>query len=133
DGSSNDGFATVEPWLPMEGTRPRNLCDMQKDKRSILHLYRQLILLRRQTPAFRSGDYAPLRSRNDVLAFERFTATDKFQVALNLTREPRRVDWLEEGTLVLSTHLDRKDISVKRSRRLRPAECGIVKPREHTY
>jgi alpha-glucosidase len=102
---------------------------MQKDKRSILHLYRQLILLRRQTPAFRSGDYAPLRSRNDVLAFERLTASDKFQVALNLTPEPRRVDWLEEGTLVLSTHLDRKDVAVKRSLLLRPDEGVIIKMR----
>ena len=129
DGSNNGGFTTGEPWLPMGGTSARNVCDMQKNKRSILHLYRQLILLRKQTSAFRSGDYAPLRSRNDVLAFERFTATDKFQVALNLTHEPRRVDWLEEGTLVLSTHLDRKDISVKRSLLLRPDEGVIVKTR----
>jgi alpha-glucosidase len=129
DATRNGGFTTGEPWLPMGRTSACNVCDMQKDKRSILHLYRQLIVLRKQTPAFRCGDYAPLRSRNDILAFERFTGSDKFQVALNLTHEPRLLDWLEEGILVLSTHLDRKDLAVKRSLLLRPDEGAIIKVR----
>jgi alpha-glucosidase len=107
----------------------RNVCDMQKDKRSILHLYRQLISLRKETPAFRSGDYAPLRSYNDILTFERFTASEKFKVALNLTHEPRRIDCASGGNVILSTHLDRKDIAVERSLLLRPDEGVIVKMR----
>ena len=99
---------------------------MQKDERSLLHLYRQLIRLRKQTPALHSGDYAPLRSHNDVLAFERFSPTEKLNVALNLTHEPRRMDFASDGNVVLSTHLDRKDSTVERSLLLRPDEGVIV-------
>jgi alpha-glucosidase len=68
DGTRSGGFTTGEPWLPMGHPNPRNVSNMEKDGYSILHLYRQLISLRKQTPALRSGGYAPLRSRDDVLA-----------------------------------------------------------------
>jgi alpha-glucosidase len=129
DATNNHGFTKGEPWLPMGPTGGRNVCDMQKDKRSILHLYRQLIWLRKETPAFRSGDYAPLRSHNDIFTFQRFTATEKFNVALNLTHEPRRLDCASDGNVVLSTHLDRKDIAVERWLLLRPDEGVIIRLR----
>ena len=53
------GFTSGKPWLPMGPPSGRNVSDMQKDERSLLHLYRQLIRLRKQTPALHSGDYAP--------------------------------------------------------------------------
>ena len=34
-------------------------------------------------------------SHNDILAYERFTATDKFRIALNLTHEARRMERAE--------------------------------------
>ncbi|MFL6818386.1 MAG: alpha-amylase family glycosyl hydrolase [Bradyrhizobium sp.] len=128
DTTKNGGFTTGEPWLPMGGTSKRSVCDMQKDKRSILHLYRELIRLRKTSPAFRSGDYAPLRSYNDIFAFERFTDAEKFRVALNLTHEARRVD-CPDGDLVISTYLDGKDMAVQRSVLLRPDEGVIIKMR----
>ena len=102
---------------------------MEKDRRSILHLYRALIRLRKQTPALRTGEYAPLRSRNDILVFERYTQTEKYHVALNLTDEPRRMHHPVEGHLILSTYLDGKDMAVKGSMLLRPNEGVIIKLR----
>jgi alpha-glucosidase len=127
DGSRTGGFTTGEPWLPMGGANHRNVCDMEKDRRSILHLYRQLIWLRKEMPALRTGEYAPLRSRNDILAFERFTGTDRYHIALNLTHEPRRLDHAVAGQLILSTHLDRKDMAIKGPLLLRPDEGVIIK------
>jgi glycosidase len=72
----------LESLTPRPGIREQNL---QKDDGSILHLYQELIRLRKETPAFHSGDYAPLRSRNDLLLYERFTVGERFIVALNLT------------------------------------------------
>jgi len=129
DETKNGGFTTGEPWLPMGDARHRNVCSMEKDRRSILHLYRELISLRKQTPALRSGEYRPLRSRNDILSFERFTDSDRYHVALNLTDQPRRMHYLVEGQVMLSTHLDRKDFAVKDGLLLRPDEGVIIKCR----
>jgi alpha-glucosidase len=71
-----------------------------------------------------------LRSRDDVLAFERFTSTEKYHIALNLAHEPRRIVGAVEGHTILSTHLDRKDLAVKRSLLLRPDEGVIIRCRE---
>lgn len=50
----------------------------------MLNLYRKLIALRRESPALVEGDYVPLASRSDVLAYERRSARQRFRVALNL-------------------------------------------------
>jgi alpha-glucosidase len=128
DATRNGGFTEGEPWLPMAGTNRCNVAELQKDARSILQLFRELIRLRKNTPALRTGDYAPLRSRNDILAYERFTATDRFRIALNLSHEARRLEGAE-GKIVLSTHLDRKDRPATRSLVLRPDEGVMIRMR----
>jgi alpha-glucosidase len=125
--TTNGGFTTGVPWLPMGTTSRRNVADLQKDDGSILHLYQELIRLRKETPAFHSGDYAPLRSRNDLLLYERFTAGERFIVALNLSHEVRRIDLADGGNIALSTHLDRKNMAVVGSLLLRPDEGVIIR------
>jgi alpha-glucosidase len=98
---------------------------MQEDNRSILHLYKNLISLRKETPTLNSGDYEPLRSRSDVLCYKRFSETETFTVALNLTHEARAIGAVEEGALVISTLLDRTGVAIKRGHLLRPDE-GII-------
>ena len=126
DSTRNGGFTTGEPWLPMGTSKSRNVADLRKDERSILHLYRELIRLRKQMPALHSGDYEPLRSHNDILTFRRFTASESLTIALNLTHEPRRID-CADGYLVFSTHLDRKDLHVAHFLLLRPDEGVIIR------
>jgi alpha-glucosidase len=125
DATANHGFSTGEPWLPIEGIGERTVLHMQEDKRSILHLYKNLISLRKETPALNSGDYEPLRSRSDVLCYKRFSEAETFTVALNLTHEARAIGAVEEGALVISTLLDRTGVAIKRGHLLRPDE-GII-------
>jgi alpha-glucosidase len=125
DASQHHGFTTGEPWLPMKGIGTRNVADLQKDDRSILHLYRELIRIRKKVPALCIGDYRPLRSRNDILAYERFTSTDRFTIALNLTHEGRLLEQIGKGSIVLSTRLDRTTAPVSGQHLLRPDE-GII-------
>jgi alpha-glucosidase len=129
DTTRNGGFTAGVPWLTMGTSSCRNVSDLQKDDNSILQLYRELIRLRKETPAFHSGDYAPVRSRNDVFRYERFAAGGKFAVALNLTHEPRRIELAGDGNIALSTHLDRKNVPVAGSLLLRPDEGVIVRLR----
>jgi alpha-glucosidase len=129
DTTKHHGFTTGEPWLPMSGIKTRSVAELQKDERSILHLYKALLALRRATPALRCGDYAPLRSRNEILCYQRFTDQEKFTIALNLTHDARRLEEIGEGDIVLSTWLDRREVPLAPDLLLRPDEGIIVRMR----
>jgi alpha-glucosidase len=127
DDSPLAGFTSGEPWLPLgKDVATRNVAALQADHSSILWLYRRLIELRRREPAFTAGEYLPLRSRNDVLAYKRVTKALQFLVALNLVHQPRRLDWEGRGRLVLSTYLDRDGTAVREPPLLRPDEGVII-------
>jgi alpha-glucosidase len=113
DGSETGGFTTGEPWLPLGDTSKRNVEQQRKEPRSLLSLYRQLIALRRQEPALTRGELRPLRSRNDIFSFGRMLDSAEILIGLNLVHEPRRWEWEGTGTLLLSTHLDRKEQRLK--------------------
>jgi alpha-glucosidase len=129
DETENRGFTTGKPWLPMTAIKTRSVSELQKDETSILKLYKELLALRKATPALHSGDYAPLRSRNDILCFQRLTQDEKFTIALNLTHDARRLEGLSEGRIVLSTWLDRRDVPLARRLLLRPDEGIIIRMR----
>jgi alpha-glucosidase len=129
DATPKGGFTQGEPWLPMATESRCNVLDLQKDPCSILNLYRELIRLRKQTPALQSGDYAPIRSRNDVLLYERFTSTEKFMVALNITHEPRVTEIPGGGKIAISTCLDRQGLRIAGPLLLRPDEGVIIQLR----
>jgi alpha-glucosidase len=107
DSSEQGGFTSGIPWLPLdEASRQSSVAELEKDEHSILHLYRRLISIRRAAPALRTGNYVPLRSQHDILAFER-RAVDRMIIALNIANEPRLFEFRGEGRLLLSTYLDR--------------------------
>jgi alpha-glucosidase len=121
------GFTLREPWLPLgKDVETRNVRSLQADHSSILWLYRRLIELRRREKIFISGDYAPLRSRNDILAYRRGSSESEVLVALNLVHEPRLLDWHGHGSLLLSTYLDRDGRAAKGPLLLRPDEGVII-------
>src|SRR5262249_38781661 len=59
DGSPGRGFTTGTPWLPF-GDRAINVAAQIEDSTSLLSLYRELIWLRKRTPALHRGRYRPL-------------------------------------------------------------------------
>ncbi|SFJ72637.1 alpha-amylase family glycosyl hydrolase [Bradyrhizobium sp. Gha] len=107
DDSESGGFTTGGPWLPLERGEAPNVAEQQRDDRSLLALFRALIGLRREHACLREGGYAPLRSRDDVLAFKRVAGATEMLVALNTTSEPRKWHWRGRGRVLMSTHLDR--------------------------
>jgi alpha-glucosidase len=128
DGSANGGFTCGTPWLSMgDDVAERNVLHQQKDPRSLLWLYRSLIGLRKQEPALRSGDYLPLRARNDVLLFKRATAREQLLIALNFSAEPRRLDLQEAARVLISTYLDREPAVLNRPAMLRASEGLVLK------
>lgn len=104
DASPHAGFSTAEPWLPLHadwGTR--NVAAQEADPRSMLHLYRRLLALRRASPALSIGSMTVLPAGDDaVLAFERRHGDQRIMVALNMGEEERRLD-MTSGRVLVST------------------------------
>ncbi len=130
DASSNAGFTTGEPWLPLSMDHSdRNVEALSADPGSILTLYRRLLTLRRSTSALSIGSYRGIRNEGPVLSFERMGAGEDLAVILNFGAEPR--DWtLPEGRkahLLLSTMLDREGEPAGPVIRLRPNEGLIIR------
>jgi len=63
----------------------------RNDPGSLLCLYRDLLALRRATPALHRGDYRSLDAPEDVFAFERRAGASRVLVALNFSGGERRV------------------------------------------
>lgn len=106
DGSTNAGFTTGEPWLPLNPDWPvRNVAAQHGDPGSMLNLYRSLLALRRATPALSIGRYVAAASERDVLAYEREHDGDRLLIALNLSSEPRSLllPAGTEGAVIAST------------------------------
>lgn len=121
---SGTGFTSGRPWLPLpEDSDKRNVEAQQADDRSILHLYRRLLELRRSERALFSGEQRTLKGRQHVLVYQRQIDDTCFHIALNFSDLPQVID-VPAGNLVLSTHLDR-DGGTGGEIALRPDE-GIV-------
>ncbi|MFS0773804.1 alpha-amylase family glycosyl hydrolase [Sphingomonas sp. 1P08PE] len=94
------GFSSVEPWLPLNADWPtRNVAAQTDDMRSMLALYRDLLTLRRATPALATGAMVLLDAPPGVLAYEREQDRRRVRVLLNLTAEAVACPWRGVGLL----------------------------------
>jgi alpha-glucosidase len=132
DSGEHAGFSTTTPWLPLaDDYQAVNVATQRRDPRSMLSLHRQLIELRRSTPALSVGSYRHVYTDDDLLAYVREAEGKQLLVALNLSAAPRRLALSEApGRIVLSTHLDRQE-AVGRALDLR-ADEGVIVECPHT-
>ncbi len=87
------GFSDREPWLPVTAPQMDLAVDRQeRDPRSMLHLSRRLIDLRKSMPALRTGAIRALDSADPMLVFERGEGADRVLCAFNLGSAP--VNWI---------------------------------------
>jgi len=94
DKSSNAGFTTGSPWLPVAGNAKQvNVASQTHDPASLYTWYRTLLRLRHNDPALHDGEYVPLQSgKQSVLVFGRKSATGEFAlVALNMSNGEQTV------------------------------------------
>jgi alpha-glucosidase len=96
----NAGFcpAGVSTWLPVNPnyTQGVNVAEQLTDPTSLLHFYRRLLRLRKQTPALVAGDYASLHDdAGDYFAFLRHSRADKqvCLVVLNMSDQAHTLDF----------------------------------------
>ncbi len=73
------------PWLPFHDDYTSvNVEAQEADPDSLLHWYRELLALRRSSPALRIGSLEVFDSHSDVLAYERAVADERILVVANL-------------------------------------------------
>jgi alpha-glucosidase len=132
------GFTTGAPWLPLTPDHEvRNVETQAEDPASILSWYRNLLELRRATPALHAGSFATLDVPDrDVWAFRRDAtvggdgAAGSAIVALNFASREAAVSFPppRQGRawrIALSTH-PRGELSVAGSATLAPLEALIL-------
>jgi alpha-glucosidase len=119
------GFSLHEPWLPLNPDyKTCNIETQQKDKHSLLSLYKILIHYRNRSKSLRFGTYQSIDcGHSDVLAYERVFASEKHLIILNFSSESQTVHYNGRGILICTTYLDKdmKKLSLS-SFLLRPYE-----------
>lgn len=128
DHSQNAGFTEAEPWLPlMENYEQINVKKQWEDKESMLNFYRKLIQLRQSEPALKTGEYIPVFTEGNLLAYRREKGNE-FLIALNLGSSPEVFnpgisEW--RGKVKISTHPESEGEIVSGELRLKANE-GLV-------
>jgi len=112
--TANAGFSPngVQTWLPVNPNYDTgmNVADQQNDPHSMLNFYKQLLHIRKQSPALIYGDYTPLNeTSNEYFAFQRRSDSPQqiCLVVLNLSDQPHQIGFELPGhTLrcLFSTH-----------------------------
>ncbi|WP_114783650.1 alpha-amylase family glycosyl hydrolase [Botryobacter ruber] len=134
--ATNAGFSDAKPWLRLpEYYRRKNVKVQQNDPYSMLTLYRRLIQLRHEEKALNVGDYVPVYSDKQVLAFIRQYHEQRLLVVLNLTHRPsyfRVKNMTLKGTVILATAPEREGNTVEDYFSLGGDEGIIVRLEEGT-
>jgi len=78
------GWRGEPPYLPFPPeAAERNVAAQRADPESIAHLYRDLIAVRRASPALSGGDWKPVEAPKDVIGFRRSAAGDQRVILVN--------------------------------------------------
>jgi alpha-glucosidase len=105
---ANAGFTTGEPWLPVAADYEAINVDRQRDEpRSMLNLYRKLLMLRISYAALRTGRYLPGILDERALVYVREGEGERILVVLNFTGSSMRIrPRVGGGRLLASSYLD---------------------------
>ena len=111
------GFTTSDaPFRPLSLNRSaHNAQSQQRDPRSLFNFYRQLIALRRASPALTVGRYEADQVQGAVWSFQRVQGRERLLVAINYGDEPAALD-LPRGARLHFPH-----VATKTARNATPA------------
>jgi len=90
DSTRNAGFTDADPWLRVDRSYPSVNVNMERDQRqSMISLYKRLIDLREKEPSLTYGEYRPVYSDNQMIAYIReASGAAPFLIVLNLSHRP---------------------------------------------
>jgi glycosidase len=129
--SAHAGFTDGEPWLPLgEDHGERSVETQRDDPGSMLNLTRDLLTLRRTSPALSIGSWRPVQVDADVLAYVREAGGECYLILANLDDAPKHVGSLDgmSGEVVLSTIRGREGLVARDGFELAADEAVIIRP-----
>src|SRR5690606_7616867 len=130
DSSQNAGFTSSKPWLPIsEKYTEINVEEEIDDQESMLSLYKKLIAYRNNSRILQVGDYVPVYSVGNLLAYKRVHDQGEILIVLNLgtvfeVLKPEKVEL--KGDIVVSTHLKREGEQVSGEIEMGPNEGVLI-------
>jgi alpha-glucosidase len=128
DATSNAGFSTGKPWLRLNPDYARvNVASERRDPNSLLNFYRQLLALRRASPALQQGSYRALATTGEVFAYERATADRRLLIALNFSSRPAQIE-IDGAWQVRLSSVERAEAKVNGLLMLAADEAVILEP-----
>lgn len=116
------------PWLPFPTNSATNSFELQDgESTSILALYRQLLQLRRSTPALRSGTLELAPAGPAIVRYDRVEGEDRWTVLVNVSDEwaPWPTDLAAAAVIVSSLDGD-LDLGADRGSGLQPLEAVVI-------
>jgi oligo-1,6-glucosidase len=104
---ANAGFTTGKPWLGINGNYQKiNYASQRGDGNSVLGFYKKLIRLRAESDALKYGEFRPLGSRGNLIAWQRILGDEAWTVLLNFSARTARAGSLlsevKGGAIVVS-------------------------------
>jgi alpha-glucosidase len=115
--SEYGGFSKAPAWLPLaRDYKRKNVQQQQDDPFSLLSFYRRLIAIRKKEPALSIGNYRPVHSNHQLIAYTREWNEVTFLVVLNLTHGVCYFTPPHEnltGTVIVATHSELEGIPFK--------------------
>ncbi len=93
DGSTNAGFSTGAPWLPVPETyKTHNVADESNDPDSVLEFYKKVLRLRHTNRAVLDGNYTAINENDaNVLSYLRLYKRRGVVVALNMSGTSQKI------------------------------------------
>ncbi|MCY1691571.1 alpha-amylase family glycosyl hydrolase [Exiguobacterium sp. SL14] len=79
------GFSTHTPWIRGIVPLNRNVHDQLGNQDSLLQLYRQLLSMRKATPALLEGEMKWHETPSTMIAFDRVFGRDSVRILVNLS------------------------------------------------
>lgn len=130
----NAGFSpeNVQTWLPINQNYRRhiNVADQRNNPDSLFSFYRQLIHIRKTTPALIYGEYLVLHEDSeDYLAFLRKTETQTCLVAMNMSPTTIKLRFELDGNMarcLFTSHASLPDVDDLTKLQLSPYEIYIA-------
>jgi len=124
------GFSAARPWLPVSSDyQARNVEEMIDDRYSMLNLYRNLLSLRKSSPELHAGSYQTIDLMDEeCFGYRREIGGESMMVILNFSENEKNLTLPGgQGTLLLSTFLDRRGILDFNGIHLRGQEGLLIK------
>jgi alpha-glucosidase len=105
------GFTTATPWLPVNPNRYHvNIANESADPSSLLSLYRQLMHLRKTSPALQGDIYEPVETPDGMFGFKRISDDETLLILINFTDQAVMLTpglYLSKGDeRIIGTHAD---------------------------